>query len=219
MAPTQGFIFDLDGVLVDTAKYHYLAWKQLADKLGIPFTKKDNEKFKGVSRRHCLQILLQMGNMSASDEQFNLWMDEKNEGYLAYIEKMDDSEILPDVVRVLDHLKEQKTPMAVGSASKNAMRILKKVGLSPYFEAVVDGTVVNKAKPNPEVFLIAAESIGVPPSTCAVFEDAQAGIEAANTAKMTSIGIGDASILAEAKFNFKDFTEIPNAFLDDLITS
>ena len=125
----KGFIFDLDGVIVDTAKYHYLAWKQLADHLGIPFTIQDNEKFKGVSRKRCLELLLEMGGLQVSEEQFASWLEEKNADYLKYIATMDASEILPDVSRVLDFLKERNVPMALGSASKNAVPILAKVGL------------------------------------------------------------------------------------------
>lgn len=212
-----GFIFDLDGVIVDTAKYHFLAWKKLADELNIEFTEEDNELFKGVSRKRCLEILLGMGGVEASKEQIDTWLQEKNEDYLSYIEKMNESEVLPDVPKVLNFLKNRNVPMALGSASKNALPILEKVRLLPYFDTVVDGTKVSKAKPDPEVFLIAAENLGIEPKKCVVFEDAIAGIEAANTAGMLSIGIGEPGILLEARFNFKDFTEIDLSFLDELI--
>ena len=212
----RGFIFDLDGVIVDTAKYHYLAWKKLADELGIPFTEEQNEQFKGVSRKRCLEILLEMGGLAVSKEQFNTWLVEKNNDYLEYIEKMNASEILPDVPKVLDYLKQHHVPMALGSASKNAKPILKKVGLIPYFNAIVDGTHVTKAKPDPEVFLIAAEELKVAPEDCIVFEDALAGIEAANSAGMISVGIGDKAVLTEAKYIFKDFTEIDIDFIKQL---
>lgn len=208
------FIFDLDGVIVDTAKYHYLAWKKLAHELGFEFTEEQNEFFKGVSRKRCLEILLDIGDVVATQEQFDRWMVDKNEDYLSYIEEMDASEILPDVHKVLDYLKDRKAPMALGSASKNAKPILKKVKLLPYFDAIVDGTDVTKAKPDPEVFLIAAEKMGVKPGNCIVFEDAVAGIKAANAAKMTSIGIGDKQNLAQADHVFRDFTEISFEFLE-----
>ncbi|MGY8916011.1 MAG: beta-phosphoglucomutase [Flavobacteriales bacterium] len=214
----KGFIFDLDGVIVDTAKYHYLAWKKLANELGFEFTEEQNEAFKGVSRKRCLQILLELGEVDATQEQFDNWMIEKNEDYLSYIEKMDASEILPDVPKILDFLKANNIPMALGSASKNAIPILKKVGLLSYFKVVVDGNSVTKAKPDPEVFLLAAKDIGVEPTACVVFEDALAGIQAANTAGMTSIGIGDASILTEAQYNFNNFTEINTDFIKQLTT-
>ncbi len=212
-----GFIFDLDGVIVDTAKYHYLAWRNLAEELGFEFTHEQNELFKGVSRKRCLEILLEMGNIQATQEQFDRWMIEKNEDYLKYIENMDASEILPDVPKVLEYLKGNEFPIALGSASKNAGPILEKVKLTSFFDSIVDGNSVTKAKPDPEVFLIAAKNLKVKPENCVVFEDAVAGIEAANAAGMVSIGIGDAKILSEADYNFKDFTEIEIDFLEVLI--
>ena len=212
-----GFIFDLDGVIVDTAKYHYLAWRKLANELGFEFTKEQNELFKGVSRKRCLEILLDIGNIKATQDQFDTWMVEKNVDYLAYIEKMDSSEILPDVTRVLQYLKNKGIPIALGSASKNARPILEKVDLLPYFDSIVDGNSVTKAKPDPEVFLIAANNLAVAANSCVVFEDAVAGIQAANAANMVSIGIGDAEILNEANYNFNDFTEMSDDFLESLI--
>ena len=209
----KGFIFDLDGVIVDTAKYHYLAWKNLANELGFNFTKEQNEMFKGVSRKRCLEILLDIGHVKATQDQFDKWMVEKNIDYLNYIDKMDESEILPDVTKILDFLKKHKQPIALGSASKNARPILDKVGLLSYFDAIVDGNNVTRAKPDPEVFLIAANELKVNPENCLVFEDAVAGIQAANNANMTSIGIGDKKVLHEAKHVFNDFTEIENEFL------
>jgi beta-phosphoglucomutase len=212
-----GFIFDLDGVIVDTAKYHYLAWRKLANALGFEFTVEQNELFKGVSRKRCLEILLEIGDIKASEEQFNKWLVEKNEDYLSLIEKMDESEILPDVLRVLQFLKKHNIPIALGSASKNARPILEKVKLMDYFNAIVDGTQVTKAKPDPEVFLLAAAQMGVNPKECVVFEDAVAGIEAANNAGMLSIGIGEEKVLSEAKFVFADFTEMDDKFLNQLL--
>ena len=216
---TIGFIFDLDGVIVDTAKYHYLAWKNLANELGFEFTHEQNELFKGVSRKRCLEILLEIGGIKATQEQFDTWMIEKNVDYLQYIDKMDASEILPDVPKVLDFLKAKNIPIALGSASKNAKPILEKVNLLSYFDAIVDGNNVAKAKPDPEVFLIAADKLGVSPSRCVVFEDAVAGIQAANAANMVSIGIGDSNVLSEAKYNFNNFTEIDSSFLNKLVAN
>jgi beta-phosphoglucomutase len=216
---TIGFIFDLDGVIVDTAKYHYLAWKNLANELGFEFTHEQNELFKGVSRKRCLEILLEIGGVKATQEQFDTWMIEKNVDYLQYIDKMDASEILPDVPKVLDFLKAKNIPIALGSASKNAKPILEKVNLLSYFDAIVDGNNVTKAKPDPEVFLIAADKLGVSPSRCVVFEDAVAGIQAANAANMVSIGIGDSNVLSEAKYNFNNFTEIDSSFLNKLVAN
>ncbi|WP_289037190.1 beta-phosphoglucomutase [uncultured Zobellia sp.] len=216
---TSAFIFDLDGVIVDTAKYHYLAWKKLANELGFEFTKEQNELFKGVSRKRCLEILLDIGGITATQEQFDTWMVEKNEDYLEYIEKMDASEVLPDVPKVLNFLKERNIPIALGSASKNARPILEKVNLLSYFDAIVDGNDVTKAKPDPEVFLIAARKLVVAPEECLVFEDAVAGIQAANNANMVSIGIGDAQVLSEANYNFNDFTEMSLDFLESLMSA
>jgi len=213
----KGFIFDLDGVIVDTAKYHYLAWKKLANQLGFEFTKEQNELFKGVSRKRCLGILLEIGNREATQEQFDTWMVEKNADYLVYIENMNVSEILSGVPVVLDFLKKKNIPIALGSASKNARPILEKVNLLHYFDVIVDGNNVTKAKPDPEVFLIAAKNLGVIAKDCIVFEDAVAGIKAANAANMISIGIGDENVLSEAQFNFKDFTEISTEFIQELI--
>lgn len=216
MAKT-GFIFDLDGVIVDTAKYHYLAWRNLAEELGFEFTHEQNELFKGVSRKRCLEILLKMGKIDATQDQFDRWMIEKNIDYLKYIEKMDASEILPDVPKILEYLKRNELPIALGSASRNASSILEKVQLTSFFDTIVDGNNVTKAKPDPEVFLIAAKNMNVKPENCMVFEDAVAGIRAANAARMISIGIGDANILSEADYNFKDFTEIEIDFLEGLM--
>lgn len=213
----KGFIFDLDGVIVDTAKYHYLAWRKLANELGFEFTEEQNEMFKGVSRKRCLEILLDIGGIDATQEQFDTWMVEKNIDYLAYIDEMDESEILPKVKKVLKYLKKKEQPIALGSASKNAVPILEKVRLLSYFDTIVDGNNVTKAKPDPEVFLLAAEQLGVKPQDCIVFEDAVAGIEAANKANMISIGIGDSEILSEAQFNFEDFTQFDTNFIKDLI--
>ena len=213
----KGFIFDLDGVIVDTAKYHYLAWKKLANQLGFEFTKEQNELFKGVSRKRCLDILLEIGNIEATQEQLDTWMVEKNVDYLAYIENMDVSEILPDVPEVLEFLKKRNIAIALGSASKNARPILEKVNLLHYFDVIVDGNNVTKAKPDPEVFLLAAKQLGVDAKDCIVFEDAVAGIEAANAANMISIGIGDENVLYEAQFNFTDFTEIITELIEELI--
>ncbi|NNG09284.1 MAG: beta-phosphoglucomutase [Arenibacter sp.] len=217
MSSKKGFIFDLDGVIVDTAKYHYLAWKKLAAELGFEFTLEQNELFKGVSRKRCLEILLDIGGIKANHEQFEAWMTAKNKDYLAQIEKMDESEILPDVQRVLQYLRAKEMPIALGSASKNAIPILKKVKLLDFFDVVVDGNHVSKAKPDPEVFLIAAKKMGVPANECVVFEDAVAGLQAANKAGMISIGIGDAKVLSEAQYVFSNFTEMDNSFLNSLL--
>jgi beta-phosphoglucomutase len=158
-----------------------------------------------------------MGGLEVDKAQFDAWLVEKNNDYLTYINKMDESEILPDVHKVLDYLREREVPMALGSASKNAVPILDLVGVLSYFKTVVDGKAVSRAKPDPEVFLIAADAMGVSASHCVVFEDAVAGIEAANVAGMVSIGIGDPDVLDNAMYNFRDFTQIRVEFLDQLM--
>ncbi|UFH35992.1 beta-phosphoglucomutase [Flavobacterium acetivorans] len=213
----KAFIFDLDGVIVDTAKYHYLAWKKIAEELNIDFTLEHNELLKGVSRVRSLDIILELGKIEASQEDKNKWLVQKNEDYLSYLVDMDQSEILPGVLDILKHLKEQNQAIALGSASKNARPILEKTGILHYFDAIVDGNDVSNAKPDPEVFLIAAQLLGVQPKDAIVFEDSVAGIQAANIGKMISIGIGEEAILNEAKYIFKDFTHINRSFIEALI--
>lgn len=214
---TKAFIFDLDGVIVDTAKYHYLAWQKIASELGIEFTLEHNELLKGVSRVRSLDIILELGKVEASQEDKDKWLIQKNEDYLSYLVDMDESEILPGVVPVLKFLKEQNQPIALGSASKNARPILEKTGILHYFNAIVDGNDVSNAKPDPEVFLIAAKLLGTKPENSIVFEDSVAGIQAANIGKMVSVGIGEESVLHEAQYIFKDFTHIDLSFLEALI--
>ena len=155
---TKAFIFDLDGVIVDTAKYHYLAWKKLANSLGIEFTHEDNEQLKGVSRVRSLDLILELGKQTATQEQKDKWLIEKNEDYLAYLVDIDESEILPGVAKTLRYLKDKGQLIALGSASKNAKPILEKTGIMPLFDVIVDGNDVSNAKPDPEVFLQAAKT-------------------------------------------------------------
>ncbi|OIQ17624.1 MAG: beta-phosphoglucomutase [Flavobacterium sp. MedPE-SWcel] len=213
----KAFIFDLDGVIVDTAKYHFLAWQKIAAQLGIDFTHEHNEQLKGVSRVRSLDIILALGNVQLSQEEKNNWLQQKNEDYLTYIDKMDESEILDGVMPVLNYLKENKQPIALGSASKNARPILEKVSLLHYFDAIVDGNDVTNAKPDPEVFVQAAEKLNMPSVEAIVFEDSVAGVQAANVASMISIGIGDATTLQEADYNYNDFTEMDTNFLQTLV--
>lgn len=213
----KGFIFDLDGVIVDTAKYHFLAWKKLANSIGIDFTQEQNEQLKGVSRVRSLEKILSWGNLSLSKEKFTELMAKKNDDYLSHIDTMNEDEILPDVPKTLHYLIAEKQPIALGSASKNARAILKKVALYNAFDAIVDGTNVTKAKPDPEVFLNAAKLLNIASKDCVVFEDSVAGVQAANTANMISIGIGKKEVLHEADYVFNDFTEISSDFLEQLI--
>lgn len=194
----KGCIFDLDGVIVDTAKYHYLAWKKIADEFGFVFTEKDNERLKGVSRMASLDILLSIGRVHLSEAEKLQVADKKNEIYLGYILKMTPDEVLPGVLTFLKTLRDQGIKISLGSASKNAKTILHQVGIEDLFDAVADGTNVSKAKPDPEVFLKGAELLNLSPADCVVFEDAQAGIEAAHRAGMRCVGIGDSVTLRDA---------------------
>ena len=213
----KAFIFDLDGVIVDTAKYHYLAWKKIANKLKIDFTHEHNELLKGVSRVRSLDIILELGKITASQEDKNKWLVQKNEEYLSYLVDMDETEILPGVMPILQFLKDKNQLVALGSASKNARPILEKTGILAMFDAIVDGNDVSNAKPDPEVFLLATRLLQVTPENAIVFEDSVAGIQAANIGGMISIGIGDEKILHEAKYNFKDFTCMDVSFIESLI--
>lgn len=216
MQQLQLAIFDLDGVICDTAKYHYLAWKRLAQELGFDFTEKDNERLKGVSRMRSLEILLEVGGLEKTEEEKAELAEKKNTWYVEYILQMDSSELLPGVLDFLEELKENEVKLALGSASKNARTILQRLGITPLFDAIVDGNLVTKAKPDPEVFTLGAELLGIPPENAVVFEDAQAGIEAALAAGMKVIGVGDPKVLKHAQhvitgfasFRFADLLEI-----------
>ncbi|MCJ7757258.1 MAG: beta-phosphoglucomutase [Gillisia sp.] len=215
----KGFIFDLDGVIVDTAKFHFLAWRKLANNLGFDITEDQNEQLKGISRVRSLEIILEWGKVNLSQDEFMEQMALKNDNYLSYISSMTKKDLLPGVSNVIDYLSENNIPFALGSASKNARIILEKTGLIQKFNAVVDGNDVTKAKPNPEVFLIAASKLKIEPENCIVFEDSVAGIQAANKAEMISVGIGEKDILNEADFIFSDFIEIKIDFINQLITN
>lgn len=213
----KAFIFDLDGVIVDTAKYHFLAWQKIAAELGIEFTPEHNEHLKGVSRVRSLDLILELGKIEASQTDKDRWLVQKNEDYLSYLVNMNYSEILPGVMPVLQYLKEQNQAIALGSASKNARPILEKTGIMEYFDVIIDGNDVSNAKPDPEVFIQAARKLGIANEQSIVFEDSVAGVQAANIAGMTSVGIGEASILHEAQYTFKDFTYMDLSFIESLI--
>lgn len=191
-------IFDLDGVIVDTAKYHFIAWKRLADQLNIRFTKKDNERLKGVSRYDSLEIILELGKVKLNQIEKDVYAGLKNKWYIDYINKMTPKEILPGSLQFIDELKKAGIKVAIGSASRNTPVILKRIGMSKLFDAVADGNVVSKAKPDPEVFITAAKMLNAEPKYCIVFEDAIAGVRAAINAGMHCIGIGSGKILTEA---------------------
>ncbi|OMD03090.1 beta-phosphoglucomutase, partial [Paenibacillus odorifer] len=194
----KGAIFDLDGVIVDTAKYHYLAWASLADELGFKFTEEDNERLKGVSRMRSLDILLEVGGLEFKEVEKLAMAEKKNRLYVEYISRLEESELLPGVKEYLTGMRSRGIGIALGSASKNAEFILNKLNITDLFDAVVDGNKVSLAKPDPEVFLIAAQEIGLQPDECVVFEDAEAGVQAGKAAGMKVVGIGKPEVLKEA---------------------
>ena len=204
----KGCIFDLDGVIVDTAKYHYLAWKKLADELGFEFSPEDNERLKGVSRMACMEILVEIGGLSLSEEEKHSLADKKNGWYVEYISDIGEEEILPGARKFITRLRAAGIKIALGSASKNAGIILKNLKLTDYFDAIIDGNKVSKAKPDPEVFLLGAQELGIPPENCVVFEDAKAGIEAAKRAGMSCIGVGTSTELSEADILIPGFENV-----------
>lgn len=197
---TGACIFDLDGVIVDTAKYHYLAWKRLADQLEINFTERDNERLKGVSRMASLDIILGIDNMKFDDSLKQKYATIKNNWYVDYISRMTPDEILPGVLKFIGELREADIRVAIGSASKNTPMILERVGIKELFDAISDGNIVKKAKPDPEVFTKAASMVNTEPGNCIVFEDAVAGVEAAIEAGMMCIGVGSDKVLRKAHF-------------------
>lgn len=198
MNQVNGCIFDLDGVICDTAKYHYIAWKSLADELGINFTVEDNERLKGVSRMESLEILLSLGTKRYSEEEKKRFAEEKNNRYIQYISKMTREELLPGVEALLTNLRGEGIKIALGSVSKNAAAIIDGLKIREFFDGIIDGNNVTHAKPDPEVFLLGAAAIGIDPKDCVVFEDAVAGVQAAHRAGMKCVGIGSGEILTEA---------------------
>ncbi len=201
-------LFDLDGVVVDTAHFHFLAWRNLAEKLGFEFTEHDNERLKGVSRMDSLAILLEIGKVSLSDPEKIRLAEQKNQLYLQYIRNMTPDDVLPGVKTFLSELKESGILLGIGSASKNARTILESIDLVTKFDVIVDGNLISQAKPHPEVFALGAKMLRVDPSHCVVFEDAIAGIQAAHNAGMKCIGVGAAGILYEADLVIPGFRDL-----------
>lgn len=204
----EAAIFDLDGVIVDTAKYHYLAWKRLADELGVPFGERDNERLKGVGRMRCMDIILELGGLSMAEPEKERHAARKNAMYVEYISAMGRDEILPGAAEYIASLRAGGVGVALGSASRNAPLILERLGISGLFDAVIDGSKVSRSKPDPEVFLAGAAALGREPAYCAVFEDAAAGIEAARRAGMYAVGIGSREDLPEADLVVRGLYEL-----------
>ncbi len=184
----RAFIFDLDGVITDSAEYHYLGWKRLADEEGLPFTREDNEALRGVSRRDSLLKLLK--GRVVPEEQMREWMERKNRYYLESIRNISPRDLLPGALELLQEIRAAGLKTALGSASKNAGEVIDRLGIRPLFDAISDGYSVTRAKPAPDLFLHAAASLGLPPEECVVVEDAAAGIEAAHAGGFLAIGLG-----------------------------
>jgi beta-phosphoglucomutase len=194
----KAVIFDLDGVIVDTAHYHFVAWKRLAEELGIKFTEKDNERLKGVSRMQSLEIILELGHKTLPEKEKEELAARKNEWFVSYINAVKPDEIYPGVKELLTKLKSQGIRVALASSSKNAATVLRLLQIEDIFDAVVDGTMIKNSKPDPEIFLLAASKVGIAPANCVVFEDAEAGVEAALAAGMKCVGIGSPEQLGKA---------------------
>ena len=201
-------IFDLDGVIVDTAKYHFMAWRRLAKELGFEFTLADNEALKGVSRMASLEILLRVGGLAPSEKEKEEMAARKNRWYVEFITGMTPDEILPGSIRLLKQLRKEGILTAIGSASKNARTILDGIKITDMFDVIVDGNKIHSAKPDPEVFVRGAGELNTDPSCCVVFEDAQAGIEAAIAGGMKCVGVGDPKLLGKADLVIPDLRKI-----------
>lgn len=204
----KAFIFDLDGVIVDTAHYHFLAWKRLASELGIQLTPADNERLKGVSRMRSLEIILEMGGVSVSDSEKEKLANKKNSWFVDFVERMAPEEIFTGVKDLLQQVRSEGYKVALASSSKNAPTVIGLLKIRELFDTIVDGTMVTHSKPHPEIFLLAAAKLGVHPSACVVFEDAEAGVEAALAAGMRCVGVGSADQLHKANIivsNTADF--------------
>jgi len=208
-------IFDLDGVIVDTAHYHYIAWKRLASELNVNLTIDQNERLKGVSRMRSLEIILELGNLSFSEEEKEKLATRKNDWFVEYIESIRPQEIFPGVKEFILELKDKGIKVALASSSKNAKRVVELLEVNNLFETIVDGTMITHTKPHPEIFLLAASRLGVPPAECVVLEDAEAGVAAAIAAGMKCVGIGSVEQLGKAD---KVVTNTADLSIGDLIS-
>ncbi len=210
-------IFDLDGVLVDTAKYHFIAWQRLASNLHVEFTEQDNEQLKGLSRDASLDYILKKGKISASSSEKEVWKEQKNNWYLELVNTMQENEVLPNCKELLSDLKSNGIKIGLGSASKNAALILTRVNIKQYFDVIIDGTVTSISKPNPEVFLLGAKVLDLQPNECIVFEDAINGVIAAKAGGFKTIGIGEKEVLTEADLVFPDLSSLNFEMLNRIV--
>lgn len=208
MRNTKACLFDLDGVIVDTAVYHFQAWRRLANELGFDFTEHQNEQLKGISRMESLELILQWGNVTLTEEEKIEWATRKNAWYLDLVKQMTPDEVLKGVPEFLTSLRANNIKIALGSASKNSKLILERINMLDYFDAIIDGNNITKGKPDPQVFLMGAEATHCKPEECVVFEDAVAGVQAGKAGGMKVIGVGSADILTEADFVIAGFEEM-----------
>ena len=204
----KGAIFDLDGVLVFTDRLHYAAWKKLADEEGIPFNEEDNLRLRGVSRMESLEIILEKATKTYTDEEKEALAKRKNDYYVASLSSLTEKDVKDEDRRALKALRDQGILLAVGSSSKNTRAIMGRVGLLSYFDAIADGTMIHRSKPDPEVFLLAAKKLSLPPEECIVIEDAEAGIDAANAGCFDSVGIGPAASLQKARYSISSLSDL-----------
>lgn len=210
----RGLLFDLDGVLVDTNPLHFRAWKELTEELGIPFTLRDNERLLGISRTQCLEILLEQGRLTLSQSEKAALCSRKNARYRELIDGLTPGNLLPGVPEFLHSARQQGFLLALGSVSRNAGYILRKLEIGELFDAVIDGNQLTRGKPDPEVFQKGARALGLPPELCVVFEDSAAGIEAAHRGGMPAVGIGTPQRLTQADLTIPGFSEVdPTALL------
>lgn len=209
----KAVIFDLDGVIVHTDKFHYLAWKELADELGIYFDETINNRCRGVSRMESLEIVLERSPTKYSAEQKLAFAEKKNGVYRRFLSTMTERDVSDEVRQTLAELKRNGVLIAIGSSSKNTRLILQNVGLIEEFDAISDGNNITHSKPHPEVFLKAASMLNVSPSDCAIAEDAVSGVEAGKAAGMTTIAIGDAAVEKAADYNIQRFSQIAQIVL------
>lgn len=203
-----GYIFDLDGVICFTDKYHYQAWKKLADRLGIYFDEEINNRLRGVSRMESLEIILERSSKQYTQEEKIAFAEEKNETYKALLMQMTPADLSKDVKKTLEELRRRGYKLAIGSSSKNTKMILERIGLDNFFDAISDGTNIINSKPDPEVFLKAAEFIGEKPEDCLVIEDAEAGIEGAFRGGFDSAGLGEANEHPRVNYKMKKITDL-----------
>ena len=212
----KGCIFDLDGVIVDTAHYHYLAWKRLAEELGYKLTEQENEQLKGVSRMESLDIILALAGITLGKNEKEELADKKNAWFREYVEQMTPDEIFPGVKQLIRDLRSSGIKVGLASSSKNARAVIRLLNIEKEFEAIVDGSMISHTKPHPEIFLKTAKALGVDPQMCVVIEDAEAGVEAARAAGMKCIGIGSPLLLQKANKVFAGTSQIKVSTVRDL---